>query len=219
MGIKQRRRREKEERRRQILSAARTLLYKKGLGAISVSQIAREAEIAVGTIYFYFRSKEHIFAALQEEGLTLLQQTVRRALEAGADPAHQLHKIAQAYLHFCREHKRYFDVINHFLSAPEVIFAPPIKQQVDQHGERILKMVQAVLQEGVSQGHFRPIDVRRHALLFWAVLHGLVPFQKMQDTLLADDSFAALYGFAVEHFIHGLLPRPPLSPAPDSGTS
>ena len=219
MGIKQRRRREKEERRRQILSAARTLLLKKGLAAVSVSQIAREAEIAVGTIYFYFRSKEHIFAALQEEGLTLLQQAVHRALEAGADPAQRLHQIAQAYLRFSREHKRYFDVINYFLSASDVMFAPQVKQQVDQHGDRILKMVQAVLQQGVSQGHFRLIDVRRHALLFWVILHGLVPFQKMQDTLLADDSFTALYSFAVDHFIHGLVPRPPSSPVSDSGTA
>ena len=69
MGIKQRRKREKEQRRRQILDASRTLLFKKGLNAISVNQIARQAELAVGTIYFYFRSKEEIFAALQEEGL------------------------------------------------------------------------------------------------------------------------------------------------------
>ena len=38
----------------------------------SCTKIARQAELAVGTIYFYFRSKEEIFAALQEEGLELL---------------------------------------------------------------------------------------------------------------------------------------------------
>ena len=206
MGIKQRRRREKEERRGQIVDAARTLLFRNGLKAVSISQIAREAEIAVGTIYFYFRSKEHLVAVLQEEGLTLLQDEVRRALESGTDPTERLHKIAQAYLHFSREHRTYFDVINYFLSAPEVMFAPEVKRQVDRHGNRILKVVQTVLQEGVAQGHFRAVEVRRHALLFWAILHALVPFRKMQDTLLADDSFEALYRLAVDHFISGLSP-------------
>lgn len=204
MGIKQRRRREKEQRRRQILDAARALLFKKGLNAISVNQIARQAELAVGTIYFYFRSKEEIFAVLQEEGLTLLLEEVRRSLQEDADPAQRLHAIAQAYLRFSREHKNYFDVINYFLSATDVIFTPEIKRQIDEHGNRILMVVQEALQEGISRERFRDIDTRRHALLFWGILHGLIPFRKMQDTLLADDSFSALYRFAVDNFINGL---------------
>ena len=88
MGIKQRRRREKEHRRQQILDAARTLLFEKGLNAISVNQIARQAELAVGTIYFYFRSKEDIFAVLQEEGLELLLADVQRAQDGCCHPAH-----------------------------------------------------------------------------------------------------------------------------------
>lgn len=208
MGIKERRRREKEQRRRQILDAARTLLFKKGLNAISVNQIARQAEIAVGTIYFYFRSKEDIFAVLQEEGLSLLLREVRRALEESADPAQGLHHIAEAYLRFSREQKNYFDVINYFLTAADVIQRPEIKRQIDQHGNRILMVVQETLQEGVAQGLFQDIDARRHALLFWGILHGLVPLKKMQDTLLADDTFPALYRFAVEHFLNGLCRAP-----------
>jgi len=64
--------------------------------------------------------------------------------------------------------------------------------------------VEQALQDGVDQGRFRVVDVRRHALLFWVILHGLVPFRKMKDTLLADDSHAALYYFAVDNFIGGL---------------
>lgn len=211
MGIKQRRRREKEERRQQILDASRTLLFKNGLHAISVSQIARQAELAVGTIYFYFRSKEDIFAALQEEGLELLLADVQRALEEGPDAWASLHNIAQAYLNFSQDHKNYFDVINYFLSAADVVFAPEIKQQIDQHGIRILKVVEQALQDGVHQGLFRVIDTRRHALLFWVILHGLVPFRKMKNTLLADDSHSEFYRFAVDNFIRGLTQTRPLS--------
>jgi AcrR family transcriptional regulator len=204
MGIQQRRRREREQRRQQILNAARNLLFKKGLNAISVNQIARQAELAVGTIYFYFRSKEEIFAVLQEEGLELLLEDVRRALENAADARESLHNIAQAYLNFSREHKSYFDVINYFLSAGDVIFTSEIKQQIDQHGNQILLVVEQALREGVAQGQFRAMNTRRHALLFWVILHGLIPFRKMTDTLLANDSLTALYGFAVDNFINGL---------------
>ena len=204
MGIQQRRRREREQRRQQILNAARSLLFKKGLNAISVNQIARQAELAVGTIYFYFRSKEEIFAVLQEEGLELLLKDVHRALENGADARESLHNIAQAYLNFSREQKSYFDVINYFLSAGDVIFTSDIKQQIDQHGNRILLVVEQALREGVEQGQFRMMNTRRHALLFWVILHGLIPFRKMTDTLLAGNTLTALYGFAVDNFINSL---------------
>lgn len=204
MGIQQRRRREREQRRQQILNAARTLLFKNGLNAISVNQIARQSELAIGTIYFYFRSKEAIFAALQEEGLELLLGEVRRARECGADARESLHNIAQAYLNFSRDQKNYFDVINYFLSAGDVMFTPEIKQQIDEHGNRILRVVEDALREGVAQGQFRTMNTRRHALLFWVILHGLVPFRKMKDTLLANDSLAGLYRFAVDNFINGL---------------
>jgi TetR/AcrR family transcriptional regulator len=204
MGIQQRRRREKEQRRQQILNAARSLLFKKGMNAISVNQIARQAELAVGTIYFYFRSKEEIFAVLQEEGLELLLQDVRRALESGNDARQSLHNIAQAYLNFSQDQKSYFDVINYFLSAGDVIFAPEIKRQIDAHGNRILLVVEQALKKGIEQGQFRVMNTRRHALLFWVILHGLIPFRKMTDTLLADDSLTDLLGFAVDNFINGL---------------
>lgn len=61
MGRKERREREKEARKRQILAADRKLLFKKGIQAIRINQIARTAELGVGTIYFYYQSKEEIF--------------------------------------------------------------------------------------------------------------------------------------------------------------
>jgi len=36
------------------------------------------------------------------------------------------------------------------------------------------------------------------------ILHGLIPFRKMTDTLLAGDTLTALYGFAVDNFISSL---------------
>ena len=136
-------------------------------------------------------------------------------LEEGSDARESLHNIAQAYFNFSREHKNYFDVINYFLSAADVVFAPEIKQQIDQHGIRILKVVEHALQDGVEQGQFRMIDVRRHALLFWVILHGLVPFRKMKDTLLADDSHSAFYRFAVDNFIGGLSQGMPFERVPE----
>ncbi len=81
MGLKERREREREERKRQILNAARSLLFEEGLQGTSINKIAKSAELGVGTIYSYFASKEEIFAVLQEEGIELLHNKIKKRLE------------------------------------------------------------------------------------------------------------------------------------------
>lgn len=206
MGLKERREREREERRKQILVAARVLLSKKGLGGASIQQIAKRAELGVGTIYFYYRSKEELFAALQQEGLEVLQAQVRKAGQRGKTAADRLRRIALAYLRFSEENKDYFDIINHFLASPEEVFAPELKELVDLQGARILQDVEAVVREGVAEGAFREVNARRFAIMLWGTLHGLVQFRKMNDTVLRGEDHAALYREAVDHLVRSLVP-------------
>ncbi len=112
--------------------------------------------------------------------------------------------MADAYYRFSETHKNYFDVIHYFLSTTDVVFSPAVKQQIDRHGQRILKRVEALIAAGVAAGRFRPVPARRYALLFWGLIHGLIPFRKMRATLLAADSHRALYDEAVGNFITGL---------------
>ncbi len=205
MGLKERREREREERRRQILVAARTLLSKKGLGGTSIQQIAKHAELGVGTIYFYYRSKEELFAALQQEGLEELQDQVKAAGARGKTPTDRLNKIALAYLRFSEEHKDYFDIINYFLASPEEIFTPELKIQVDQQGNRILQQVEEVIREGIQDGLFKKVHARRISIMLWGTLHGLIQFKKMKNTVLQGEDHATVYKEAVEHMIQSLL--------------
>jgi len=204
MGLKERREREREERRRQILVAARTLLSKKGLGGTSIQQIAKRAELGVGTIYFYYASKEDLFAALQQEGLVVLEGQVKAAAEQGGDPADRLHRIALAYLRFSEEHKDYFDIINYFLASPEEIFTPELKTQVDQQGNQILQQVEAVIREGIQEGAFKKVHARRISIMLWGTLHGLIQFKKMHNTVLQGEDHATVYKQAVEHMVNSL---------------
>ncbi len=56
MGVVERRERERLQRKKDILDAARTLLFQQGLQATSVNAIAKESELSIGTIYFYFKN-------------------------------------------------------------------------------------------------------------------------------------------------------------------
>lgn len=67
---------EGEVRRREILVAARELFVKKGYDQTSVNDILRIVDIAKGTFYYYFASKEEVLEAII---LDIVEEGARRA--------------------------------------------------------------------------------------------------------------------------------------------
>ena len=204
MGLKERREREKEARKEQILAAARKLLFEKGLQSTSINQIARKAELGVGTIYFYYQSKEEIFYSLQDEGLDILFREIDSIGRADTPPDEKLRSTGMAYLRFSSEQKDYFDIINYFLATPTVILGSELKAQIDHKGSLILKLIDGFIREGISGGMFRPVDSKKVAVMFWGALHGLTQFKKLEDTVLEGENHQHMFNYAVDQLIDGL---------------
>lgn len=204
MGSSERKEREKEARKKHILKAARALLLKNGLHSTTVDQIARLAELSVGTIYLYYRGKEAIFAALQEEGLELLNGLAVAAVTDADSPAEKIRGLAAAYVRFSVKHRSYYDIINYFLSSPQQLMRGRLKGRVDRIGGKILNYCVQVIEEGIESGEFRKVDPRKHAIWLWGSLHGLIHFGKLEKTILRQENYRALVEYAVENFIEGL---------------
>ncbi len=60
---------QKERRRREILDVAWRLFRERRYGEITVSEVAREAGLAKGTVYLYFETKEELFLSALERQL------------------------------------------------------------------------------------------------------------------------------------------------------
>lgn len=204
MGVKERREREREQRKSQIFDTARALLLEKGLNATSINQIAKRSELSVGSIYFYFKDKEEIFAALQVEGLELLHQTIRQAVDGESLPEQKIRSIARAYLRFSEEHKNYFDIITYFLTSPETIFPPNLKNEIDSHGNVSIATLATAIREGIDQGQFKAVNPRRQAIILWGVFHGMIHLKKLENTILSKDEYQSLYLEALDRFLDGL---------------
>lgn len=57
---------EKQQREEMIIDAAQQLLMEKSFHSINMSEIARTANLAKGTVYLYFQTKEELFLTLFE---------------------------------------------------------------------------------------------------------------------------------------------------------
>ena len=72
MSTKDRKLLEKENRRESILSAAEAIMSTNGIHGLSIDLIANETQLAKGTIYLYFKSKEEILSILSVKARKLL---------------------------------------------------------------------------------------------------------------------------------------------------
>ena len=88
-----------EWRRRQIVAAATRLLATRGFHEMSVSDLAVEADISVGTIYQYVDNKEGVLLLVIQDILDAYRMEVPSAMSAHTDP---LEKVYAGFGAYCR---------------------------------------------------------------------------------------------------------------------
>lgn len=85
------------DKRERILIAAERIFAKHGFFAARVTEIAKEAGVADGTIYLYFKSKDDLLISLFESRMKQVNDELR-AVVAREHPTRQLHAFIRTYL-------------------------------------------------------------------------------------------------------------------------
>jgi AcrR family transcriptional regulator len=85
------------DKRERILSAAERIFARHGFFAAKVSDVAKEAGVADGTIYLYFKSKDDLLISYFERRMQQLNELLIAAT-ASVAPSEQLHTFIRTYL-------------------------------------------------------------------------------------------------------------------------
>ena len=99
------------ERRQSIVEAAGRLFAEVGYGDCEIERVAAELKIAKGTLYLYFSSKEELFYACVDAGMSDLQEAINNAVDPGSDPFDRIAAAVNAYLRFFEEHPQHAELL------------------------------------------------------------------------------------------------------------
>lgn len=83
-----------DNKRQQILEATEKLIVTQGLHALSMQQVAKEAGVAAGTIYRYFKDKDDLIIQLRNASL----ETFAKEMLAGFDKGTDAERFKQVWL-------------------------------------------------------------------------------------------------------------------------
>jgi len=81
-----------------ILAAATQVFARHGFFGAQVADVARQAGVAAGTVYLYFRSKDDLLIAIFEKTMASAIVEGRQALASLTDPEARLRRIARLHL-------------------------------------------------------------------------------------------------------------------------
>lgn len=86
------------DKRDRILDAAVRVFARKGFHATRVSEVAKAAGVADGTIYLYFDSKDHLLVSLFEHRIERLLAYLETELPRAPSASHRLQRIIELQL-------------------------------------------------------------------------------------------------------------------------
>jgi AcrR family transcriptional regulator len=167
-----RRERDRQRREDEILDAAEGLFAERGFQGTAMSSIAKRADLATGTLYLYFRSKEELYQSLVDrKGKAHLDQELAAAAAYAAAPAlDQLLAVVRISFAFCREHRDFVKIyVSEFLSPGSRLSSGLSERGLDHH-RRHRELTSGILARGMASGEFPQAD----PLLLDAAIDGLL---------------------------------------------
>lgn len=176
MGVAERKERDKLARRRDILHAARECFFLRGFENTTIQQIATRVELSTGTIYLYFTSKEEIYISILEEGLDIMLDLFRGAIQPGLSATANLRNVIGAFVQFHRRYGEYLDIMAFMRLTSDESSAVPtaLRLRVQSQVEACYGVVEGVIQAGIDAGELRRVNTRGFARSLWGLLTGLV---------------------------------------------
>jgi TetR/AcrR family fatty acid metabolism transcriptional regulator len=158
-----------EEKRRLILDAAVRVFARTGYHESRVGDIAKDAGVAYGLVYHYFRSKDAVLQAVFQEAWGRLLAAIREVEESREPAPAQLRTVAKIVLRAWRDDP---DLVR--LLVREVTRSGQLQREIDEISEAFAAL-ERIVARGQEEGTIRrDIDARLAAWILYGALEEIL---------------------------------------------
>lgn len=196
-----------EARKAAILKAALGVFARLGLDGASVEAIAQAAGISKANLLYYHPTKEALYVAVLEQGLSLWLAPLSRFSE-GDDPAEAIAALIDAKLVLSRDHPE----VSRLFALEMLRGAPLLKPVLSGPLKAVFDAKVAVIEAWAAAGRLAPVDPPHLIFALWALTQHYADFavqvralsgKSLSDKPFMEETRAALTALVLE----GLRPR------------
>ncbi len=161
-----------EARKAQILDAARRVFAAQAFSEVKMQDIAQEAGLSVGGVYWYYKSKDQLIAAILQENATAIRADLD-ALAAMDAPAQQRLET------FFRQILDATDQLAELYVTGAKLYAmtspdPEMRRAIESIGRAYHEGLATLITQGIARGEFRPAPAQDVATALIGLYEGLM---------------------------------------------
>lgn len=161
-----------------VYEATVMVLLENGLKGLKMRLVAKEAGIATGTLYNYFKDKDDLLFYVYQEVFNDFFAHLSQAADCQISPVDKLSDVVKKYFEFVVKNIDLFKFLaetNIFQRAHKTIFR--------EHGEKCVGIFEKILDEGIGQGLFKKCQVSQTAGIFHGSIIGVLKTKAERDVL------------------------------------
>ena len=142
---------------KQIIDAAIIVIAENGYHQSQVSKIAKQAGVADGTIYLYFKNKEEILVSVFEEKMEIFADNLKEIIQQDISSSDKLYKMIENHFVVLASDHHLATVTQLELRQANLA----LRLRINAVLRNYLVLLDTILKEGIEQGEFDPrIDIR-----------------------------------------------------------
>jgi AcrR family transcriptional regulator len=183
-----------DRRRHEIFHSSVALILKQSFAGTSMQEIAQAAGVGKSTLYDYFPTKDHVLLFVFEEELDSLQEQVEGMAAQSGPVEAKLIKILEAQLEYLLKNKNFFSE----LSLQVMQLGPAAQARIMKKRYAYQDLLRGVLEQGVLESVFRPVNTRLAARTLLSIMEVLVYTTRPTGTPLE------MLAEALDMFMHGI---------------
>ncbi|MCY1722247.1 TetR/AcrR family transcriptional regulator [Prolixibacteraceae bacterium Z1-6] len=182
----------------QIVEAAGTTFSRFGFKKTTMDDIAFTAGKGKSSIYYYFKNKEEVFEAVTEHEAEILKEEINKALARTEKATDKLRTYIYLRMNrFTAKGNLYAAINDNFLAT--FSFIEKIRNN---HREYELKIISSILNQGIEENEFKPINVDFiGSTLLTAMIGFELPILKNPD---ANIEFERKINDIMDMFLYGI---------------
>jgi len=206
-NAQERKAQERQARRRRIQEAARAVFSERGYAGASIELIARAAQLSVGAIYLYFRSKEDLYVSLIEDTLTVFDVEMAQ-LRDQADVSNRLRETWSILVRWAEKDPEGPRILR-LLAQPAIRpqLSDEVVAAVSTGLGRCQEHIANCVADGIHAGVYRQVNAAEIADMAWSVLLGSLDAAEMHTNLgLGNEALASRAERALQLIESSLTP-------------
>ena len=163
-----------EERKDQILAAATKVFTERGFFDARMDDIVAESGLSKGALYWYFDSKDAIIVGILDRIFDWESSHLDEILEREVSAQKKLELFIETSFQDINKMEPLMPIFFDFWSLS--VRNKTINKAIKRYYQSFIELVEPIIDLGIEQGEFRPVNVKETAVAIGALFEGTILF-------------------------------------------